>query len=118
MVDIVWFNEVNKSSVKLVGGKGANLGEMVKTSLPVPYGFIITADAYFQFLKDNSLEKNINEIIRLINYNNQNELKIASKHIRKLINDARFPNKLALKVVRFYDELLEKEQKLFGKSVS
>ena len=48
---IVWFEEVGKSDVGLVGGKGANLGEMVNASLPIPYGFIITAAAYFDFIE-------------------------------------------------------------------
>ena len=44
---IVWFNEVNKDDVPLVGGKGANLGEMTRAQIPVPPGFIVTATAYF-----------------------------------------------------------------------
>ncbi|PJA11239.1 hypothetical protein COX67_00825, partial [Candidatus Falkowbacteria bacterium CG_4_10_14_0_2_um_filter_36_22] len=48
---IVWFEEVGKNDVGSVGGKGANLGEMVNASLPIPYGFIITAQAYFDFVK-------------------------------------------------------------------
>ena len=47
---IVWFNEVGKSDVGLVGGKGANLGEMTQANIPVPNGFIVTSAAYFDFL--------------------------------------------------------------------
>ncbi len=49
--NIVWFEEVDKNDVSLVGGKGANLGEMTNASFPIPYGFIITSNAYFDFLK-------------------------------------------------------------------
>ena len=43
---IVWFGEVTKNDVALVGGKGANLGEMTRAKIPVPPGYIVTADAY------------------------------------------------------------------------
>ncbi|HRS23071.1 MAG TPA: PEP/pyruvate-binding domain-containing protein, partial [Candidatus Woesebacteria bacterium] len=38
---ILWFNEVDKEDIPLVGGKGANLGEMTKIGAAVPDGFIV-----------------------------------------------------------------------------
>ena len=58
---IVWFNEVTKKDVPLVGGKGANLGEMTNAQIPVPPGFIVTASAYFDFLKKSKLAEKIAE---------------------------------------------------------
>ena len=49
--DIVWFKEVSKSDIGLVGGKGANLGEMQRAKAPVPNGYIVTAQAYFDFFR-------------------------------------------------------------------
>ena len=46
----LWFNEVGKKDGAEVGGKGANLGEMAQMGIPVPNGFIVTAQAYFYFL--------------------------------------------------------------------
>ena len=41
----------NKVSLKnLMGGKGANLAEMIKIGLPVPPGFTITTEACNEFL--------------------------------------------------------------------
>ena len=40
---VVWFNEVTREDIPLVGGKGANLGEMTNAGIPVPGGFIVTA---------------------------------------------------------------------------
>ena len=48
---LVWFNEVDKYDIGLVGGKGANLGEMTQSGFPIPYGFIITSNAFFNFLE-------------------------------------------------------------------
>lgn len=36
--DVVWFIEVDKEDLPLVGGKGANLGELTKLEIPVPLG--------------------------------------------------------------------------------
>jgi len=51
---IVWFNEVTKEDIPLAGGKGANLGEMTKAHIPVPPGFIVTANAYYDFLRQKN----------------------------------------------------------------
>jgi len=39
--DILWFNEVSLKDISLVGGKAANLGEMI-SHFPIPNGFYIT----------------------------------------------------------------------------
>jgi len=51
---ILWFDEVSKRDIPLVGGKGANLGEMINIGIPVPPGFLVTASAYFDFIKKSS----------------------------------------------------------------
>ena len=43
---VVGFDAVGKNDTELAGGKGANLGELTQAGLPVPPGFIVTADAY------------------------------------------------------------------------
>lgn len=54
---ILKFNEIKKEDVLTAGGKGANLGEMTKAQIAVPNGFVVTADAYRAFLKENNLEE-------------------------------------------------------------
>ncbi len=41
-----WFDEIGANDVSTVGGKGANLGELTRAGLPVPPGFVVTADGY------------------------------------------------------------------------
>jgi pyruvate,water dikinase len=43
---IRWFDQIRLADAPLVGGKGANLGELAVAKLPVPPGFVITSDAY------------------------------------------------------------------------
>ncbi len=49
-VYVMHFNEVDRTNLPEVGGKGANLGEMVKAGFPVPPGFCITTSAYCDFI--------------------------------------------------------------------
>jgi len=43
---ITWFADIRLADAPTVGGKGANLGELTVAGLPVPPGFVVTADAY------------------------------------------------------------------------
>ncbi len=110
---IVWFEEVGKHDVGIVGGKGANLGEMVNASLPIPYGFIITAQAYFDFIKEAGIKNKIMSLLSKLNYESSHELAQASKHIGEIIISLDLPENLAKKIIRFYDDLEIKENKYF-----
>ncbi len=55
------FSEGNKNMKSLLGGKGANLAEMVRIGLPVPPGFIVTTEACNQYLLER---KGINSKLR------------------------------------------------------
>ena len=54
---IRWFEELSKKDVPLVGGKGANLGELTNAGIPVPPGFCVTAEAYKYFVENVKLNK-------------------------------------------------------------
>lgn len=47
------FNEGTKEMRDLLGGKGANLAEMTKIGLPVPFGFTITTESCNRYYKEN-----------------------------------------------------------------
>ena len=47
---IKWFDEIDKHDIPIVGGKGANLGELTQKGLNVPPGFCVTANAYMTLL--------------------------------------------------------------------
>ncbi|WP_297534655.1 phosphoenolpyruvate synthase, partial [Thermococcus sp.] len=54
---IKWFEELTKKDVPLVGGKGANLGELTNAGIPVPPGFCVTAEAYKYFVNNVKVSK-------------------------------------------------------------
>ena len=54
-----WFKTIHKTDVGLVGGKGANLGEMFNAGFPVPSGFIVTAGTYWEFITKKGIDVKI-----------------------------------------------------------
>ena len=101
----------------MVGGKGANLGEMTQARFPVPYGFVVTANSYFEFIKTNNLEPKIRKTLEGLDYDNPNHLKEAASHIRKMIMDAKMPLNLARKISSYYDELTTRETKYLNNGI-
>ena len=58
------FNEGSKDMRSLLGGKGANLAEMTKIGLPVPFGFTVTTEACNKYYEEN--KKIADEIVEEI----------------------------------------------------
>lgn len=102
---ILPFSKIDKHDTTLVGGKGANLGEMTKVGLPVPPGFAITVAAYDAFLKENDLSERVFKTLININYSNNNELEAASHTIRGLILKARIPAEISKEIISSYKKL-------------
>lgn len=102
---ILWFEEVDKKDIPAVGGKGANLGEMTQARFPVPGGFIVTAYAYFHFLKEHNLTTKINHLIGTINYDKPESLQQVSHHIKALIMHAAMSEELVQEIFKAYTKL-------------
>ncbi|HEY55289.1 MAG TPA: phosphoenolpyruvate synthase [Dehalococcoidia bacterium] len=99
---ILWFNEVTKNDVPTVGGKGANLGEMTRAEIPVPPGFIVTAHAYFDFLKKSGLRDKIRRILQPLDPSDSKQLQQIAAKVKKLIMDAAMPPELASDIEQSY----------------
>jgi pyruvate,water dikinase len=102
---IVWFNEVTKKDVATAGGKGANLGEMTRAKIPVPPGFIVTAQAYFDFLKKTGLTDKISRLLKPLNPDNSNQLHQIAGQIKQLISDTPMPTETARAISQAYTEM-------------
>ena len=107
---IIWFEEIGLKDIPLVGGKNANLGELLKAKIRVPPGFAITAYAYKQFISKTGIAKKIYKTITdtVKNVNDPKEYEIASKKIRKLIESTKMPKELEKEVREAYRTLCSK----------
>jgi len=108
---MLWFEQIKKEDVPLVGGKSASLGEMTsKTKVPVPYGFALTADAYRLFVKENKLEEKIaTTLSRLKDPNDTATLQKVGAEIRNLMVSSPVPKTLEKLIAKSYQELSDHE---------
>jgi pyruvate,water dikinase len=105
--NVVWFNEVTKKDIALVGGKGANLGEIVNAHIPVPPGFIVTANAYYNFIKKSGITDKILSLLKPLDYNNTKQLQQIADQIKQVILNAAMPPELASEIQQAYRKMGE-----------
>jgi pyruvate, water dikinase len=113
--NILWFNEVGKDDGATVGGKGANLGELTRAGFPVPPGYIITAQAYFDYVKETKLNEKIEKILADLDFEDTKELQKRSLEVKTLIKKTPLPEHLKKEIVASYHKLAEtsKTKKLY-----
>ena len=105
MKNLAWFSEIGVKDIPIAGGKGANLGEMTQAGLPVPPGFVITADAYYTFLKANKLDKVIKKLTYKLDPEDSKKLNQVADAIQKAIRSHPLPKKLEQEIIKAYHEL-------------
>ncbi len=110
MKSIAWLDEVGQADVGLVGGKGASLGEMRKTlrGIPVPDGFVITAEAYRAFMSRTGLDTQIRALITEGGTSDVQMLADQGQKIRRLIVEAPLPSELEGEIRQAYRQLVQK----------
>ena len=90
------FEELSKSDIGIAGGKGANLGELTQAGIPVPPGFVVTAQAYEYFMEEAGINDKVMSILDEIDINDTKALQAAAEEIKKIIIDSPIPNDLTM----------------------
>ncbi|UCH86415.1 MAG: phosphoenolpyruvate synthase [Dehalococcoidia bacterium] len=103
--EVLWFTEVGKQDIPVVGGKGANLGEITQAQIPVPPGFIVTAHTYSRFLEQSGLRPTIEKLLAPLDYNDSARLQQVSEKIKSLIRSAPVPQQIATEIKEAYRQL-------------
>ena len=106
---IVPLSSVGLEDVARVGGKSASLGEMIRhlsiRGVRVPDGFVVTTDAYWQFLDQSQLAPFIREQLDRVDFRNVESLRRVGLNIRQAISNARFPHELSNQIIAAYERL-------------
>jgi pyruvate,water dikinase len=107
---VLWFEELGKGDIPLVGGKNANLGEMLRAKIPVPPGFAITAQAYSEFITKTDIAKKIYKTIdeTVTDQNDPKQYEEASRKIRKITESTPMPTNIEKAIRAAYKELEKK----------
>lgn len=107
-VFVLKFNEIDREDIGLVGGKGANLGEMTRAGFPVPNGFCVTAQAYREMVKFNGFDSKIREMLDGVEVKDSDKLQRAADRIMKMVSKADIPDEMAESIIRHYRSLSSK----------
>jgi pyruvate,water dikinase len=103
---VLWFKELSKEDIPLVGGKCANLGELTgKIGIPVPNGFAVSAYAYKVFLEKTKADKTIESYFSQMDITDMESLHDGSKKIRKYIEGLSMPKEMEKEILKKYQEL-------------
>ena len=102
------FEELSKSDIGIAGGKGANLGELTQAGIPVPPGFVVTAQAYEYFMNEAGINDKVMSILDAIDINDTKALQAAAEDIKKIIIDSPIPDDLVLFIREYYNELCQR----------
>jgi pyruvate,water dikinase len=114
---VAWFEQLDKNSLSLAGGKGSNLGELVKIKMPVPPGFVITTKAFDKFIELNGIKNQIQELIESCDVDNAEQLLETSKKIKGLILSQDFPIGMRTELIDAYRELSFAEEIITPKAI-
>lgn len=96
-------DEVGAGDAGTVGGKGANLGELLRNGFPVPPGFVVCADAYARFLQTLGL----GDELRQFHSAPPDELEQRCTLIRNRLENEELPGELADLILANHGRLME-----------
>ena len=62
--DVIWLDDIECHRTEVAGGKGASLGRMTATGMPVPPGFVVTAGALSDSLATRGVLEKVRDLAR------------------------------------------------------
>ncbi|MDN3584242.1 phosphoenolpyruvate synthase [Mucilaginibacter flavus] len=83
---VLGFQEIDKTKLPIVGGKGANLGELSRIeAIQVPDGFCLTTEAYKEVVANNPTLASLLNELTVLKADDRKAIAETSAKIRKLI---------------------------------
>jgi pyruvate, water dikinase len=105
---VVWLEDVRNSDIPIVGGKGASLGEMINAELPVPRGFVVTAQAFREFLEKTGVMNELFEGLK-VDVDDAKALNRAEDVAKKLVREHPMPKDIEKAIRDYYATLCKRE---------
>lgn len=98
--------EVGIHDIQIVGGKNASLGEMLNNlgeiGIQIPKGFVVTVEAYRQFIDYNGLSDYIANLLAHLDNDDLSSLQECGDSIRNKIIEAKYPDELKTQIENAY----------------
>lgn len=107
------FREIGISDLGLVGGKNSSLGEMynqlTQKGLRVPNGFATTSAAFWEYLKENSIEEKLKDLLAQLDRKQYSNLREIGEKARKLILNGTFSSTFSKEIIEAYSRLCDED---------
>jgi pyruvate,water dikinase len=104
--NVLWFKDIGKGDIPLVGGKCANLGELVnRIDIPVPNGFAVSAHTYKVFLEKSKAYKKIEALLSDMDVSDMKSLQNITGKIRNYIESLPVPKEIEKELINSYYQL-------------
>lgn len=95
----------NISQLDNVGGKGLSLAKMSQNGFNVPDGFVVTAEEFDNFLLQNNLKDDINNLINTCDADSQEEIEETSRKIIEMFESCEVPSELENEILNKFANL-------------
>jgi pyruvate,water dikinase len=103
------FKDIDKTKLMVVGGKGANLGELSKIEgIRVPDGFCISTEAFKRIIGETSSIKELLDKLSLLKVEDKDKIGELSGKIRRVIEGVAIPKDINEEINHFLLRLGEK----------
>lgn len=106
---VLGFQEMEKTQLSLVGGKGLNLGELSKMEgIQVPEGFCVTTAGYQKAIEQNETYQALLDRLTMLKAEDRNQIGEISGKIRQILMEADIPSDVGKAVTRYLSRFGEK----------
>ena len=104
---VVWFGDLGSADTATAGGKGANLGELVASGLPVPPGFVVTAAGYLTAMDQGGVRSELRTLFDEARRRADEPATLAelAERLRSLVREAGVPAGVREAVLAAYRQL-------------
>lgn len=106
---VIWLSDLSKNDTPAAGGKGANLGELLRNEIPVPNGFVVDSRTFMDFIEKTGIKDDIKKILDEVDTENTDDLNYASKKIREEVESKEMLPELKEEIKNAYNQLCEEE---------
>jgi len=100
---VTFFDQINLASLPLVGGKGANLGEMTQAGFPVPGGFCVTTLAYQDFIATSPVMEAFFTKLSTLDATALDQVRGVGQSIREHLQQVAIPEKIAAEILQAWE---------------
>jgi pyruvate,water dikinase len=101
MAYLLGFQEIDKTKRMVVGGKGANLGELAKIEgIHVPDGFCISTEAFKRIIGETSALNDLLDQLSLLKVEDRDKIGELGREIRRVITGTVIPEDIHAEITR------------------